>query len=48
VVVVDDGTAPPQEPGVSVRIGISAGQEHPWRWFVQGDPNVSGPAGARR
>ena len=23
------------------RIGLSKGQEHPWRWFVHGDPNVS-------
>ncbi len=23
------------------RIGLTAGAEHPWRWFVQGDPNVS-------
>jgi DNA-3-methyladenine glycosylase len=37
----DDGTASPQEPGVSTRIGLSKGIEHPWRWFVPGDPNVS-------
>jgi DNA-3-methyladenine glycosylase len=37
----DDGTAPPEEPGVSTRIGLSKGIEHPWRWFVPGDPNVS-------
>jgi DNA-3-methyladenine glycosylase len=39
--IVDDGTAPPEHPGRSTRIGLSAGAEHPWRWFVEGDPNVS-------
>jgi len=47
VVLVDDGTPPPHHPGVSARIGISAGQEHPWRWFVPGDPNVSRPSARR-
>ncbi|TML62020.1 MAG: DNA-3-methyladenine glycosylase [Actinobacteria bacterium] len=39
----DDGTAPPREPGVSLRIGLSPGRgdEMPWRWYVPGDPNVS-------
>jgi DNA-3-methyladenine glycosylase len=37
----DDGTAPPDDPMVSTRIGLSKGVEHPWRWFVSGDPNVS-------
>jgi DNA-3-methyladenine glycosylase len=41
VVIADDGTPPPVEPGVSTRTGVSAGGEHPWRWFVPGDPNVS-------
>jgi DNA-3-methyladenine glycosylase len=41
VVILDDGTPPPERPGVSTRIGLSSGQEHPWRWFVAGDPNVS-------
>jgi DNA-3-methyladenine glycosylase len=39
--LVDDGVAPPARPGRSTRIGLSAGAEHPWRWFVKGDPNVS-------
>jgi len=41
--IVDDGVAPPDAPGVSTRIGLAAGRgdEHLWRWFVPGDPNVS-------
>ena len=49
--IVDDGVPPPDEPGVSVRVGLAAGKgdEHPWRWYVPDDPNVSGPrARARR
>jgi DNA-3-methyladenine glycosylase len=36
-----DGTPPPGAPGVGPRVGISVAEEHPWRWWVQGDPNVS-------
>ena len=36
-----DGTAPPAVPGTGPRIGISVAVEHPWRWWVPGDPNVS-------
>jgi DNA-3-methyladenine glycosylase len=39
--IVDDGTAPPRRPGRSTRIGLSAGREHRWRWWVPGDPHVS-------
>ncbi len=39
--ILDDGTPPPPEPGQSARIGLSAGVEHPWRWYVPGDPNLS-------
>lgn len=39
--IVDDGTPPPAEPGVSTRVGIRVGVERPWRWFVPGDPHVS-------
>ena len=41
VAIVDDGVPPPADPGCSRRIGLSAGVEHEWRWFVAGDPNVS-------
>ena len=41
--LVDDGVAPPPDPGTSRRVGLSEGRgdEHPWRWYVPGDPNVS-------
>jgi DNA-3-methyladenine glycosylase len=41
--LLDDGTPPPERPGISGRIGLRAGRgdEHPWRFFVEGDPNVS-------
>ncbi len=45
--IADDGTPPPEAPGNSLRIGLTAGAEHPWRWYVTGDPNLSrsrGPA----
>ena len=41
VAILDDGTPPPAEPGRSTRIGLTAGADRPWRWFVTGDPNVS-------
>jgi DNA-3-methyladenine glycosylase len=41
VVIVDDGVPPPRRPGNSVRVGLTAGTEQPWRWYVEGDPNVS-------
>jgi len=39
--IVDDGIAPPDDPGISVRVGITRAVDRPWRWFVRGDPNVS-------
>jgi len=41
VTILDDGTPPPDQPGQGLRIGLSAGAEHPWRWWVRRDPNVS-------
>ncbi len=40
ITIVDDGTPVPV--GVtSARIGLSAGQEHEWRWCVPGDRHLS-------
>lgn len=41
VTIADDGTSPPDVPGNSCRVGLVAGAEHPWRWYVPGDPNLS-------
>jgi DNA-3-methyladenine glycosylase len=41
VTVVDDGTPPPAAPARGVRVGLTSGVESPWRWWVEGDPNVS-------
>jgi DNA-3-methyladenine glycosylase len=41
--VLDDGMAPPRRPTVTARVGLRAGRgdEHRWRFFVPGNPNVS-------
>jgi DNA-3-methyladenine glycosylase len=41
--LLDDGVPPPEAPGISTRIGLAVGRgdEHPWRFFVPGDPNLS-------
>jgi DNA-3-methyladenine glycosylase len=41
LLLVDDGIPPPARAGNSVRIGLGAGAELPWRWFVPGDVNLS-------
>ena len=41
VSIVDDGRPPPGAPANSRRVGLTAGAEHPWRWYMAGDPNVS-------
>ena len=42
VQILDDGAPPPDRPVQGVRVGISVAREHPWRWYVDGEPNVSG------
>lgn len=39
--IADDATRPPAEPVNTRRIGLTAGADHAWRWFVPDDPNVS-------
>lgn len=39
--IVDDGTPPPRAPGNSCRIGLTAGADRPWRWYVAGEVNLS-------
>jgi len=39
--IVDDGVPPPVGPGASVRIGLSAGADLPWRWYVPDNRYVS-------
>ena len=39
--IVDDGTAPPPDPVVTTRVGVSRAAEETWRWYVRGDINVS-------
>jgi DNA-3-methyladenine glycosylase len=43
VAIVDDGTPPPESPGVSVRVGLTAGAALPWRFFVPGAVGLSRP-----
>jgi DNA-3-methyladenine glycosylase len=39
--ICDDGVAPPAEPLVTTRIGVTRGAASRWRWLVEGDPNIS-------
>jgi DNA-3-methyladenine glycosylase len=39
----DDGTPPPKRPARGKRIGIKEATERRWRFWVEGDPNVSRP-----
>jgi len=49
VALLDDGVAPPPEPGVGPRVGISKATDVHWRWWVPHSPWVSvWRAGGRR
>jgi len=41
--IVDDGVPPPSAPIVTTRVGLAKGRgdEHPWRFLVPDDPNIS-------
>ena len=39
--ILDDGTAPPESPRVSKRVGLTVGVDQLWRWYVAADDNVS-------
>jgi DNA-3-methyladenine glycosylase len=39
--IVSDGLAPPDEPAVGPRVGISHAVEQPWRWHVPAHAHVS-------
>jgi DNA-3-methyladenine glycosylase len=41
--IVDDGTPPPEAPGVSLRIGLAPGKgdDLPYRFFVPADPHLT-------
>ncbi|MDZ7677259.1 MAG: DNA-3-methyladenine glycosylase [Acidimicrobiales bacterium] len=41
--IVDDGWESDVAPAACPRVGISVATEHPWRWCLPGDPNLSKP-----
>ncbi len=41
IALADDGSPPPSRPERGPRVGVSAGREQRWRFWVPGDPNVS-------
>ncbi len=41
LVIADDAVPPPENPFITTRVGLSAGVDSPWRWYVPGEPNVS-------
>ncbi len=50
VVLLDDATQSPPKPSIGSRIGLAKGcaaRDEPWRWWVPGEPSVSGPRSRR-
>ncbi len=45
IVIANDGVPPPEEPGVSGRVGIKDAADYPWRFFVTGNAYVCPPPG---
>ena len=41
VAIVDDGHPPPEDPAVTTRIGLTNGADLPWRFHVEGTPDIS-------
>ena len=41
VAIVDDGHPPPKDPAVTTRIGLTNGADLPWRFHVEGTPDIS-------
>ena len=41
VTIVDDGRPPPPDPAVTTRIGLTNGADLPWRFHVEGTPDIS-------
>ena len=41
VTIVDDGQPPPPAPAVTARIGLTNGADLPWRFHVEGTPDIS-------
>jgi DNA-3-methyladenine glycosylase len=48
ITVTDDGVAPPAHPASGPRVGVSAAQAVPWRWWVRESPYVSAYRPGRR
>jgi len=47
LVIVDEGLSSPKRVGNSGRVGVSRAAEVTWRWWVEGDANVSRDASRR-
>jgi DNA-3-methyladenine glycosylase len=46
--IISDGMAPPLDPVVGPRIGLTRAMDFPWRWHVRGNPHVSRNPGPRQ